>query len=131
MSKTSRMKKEISKSLLELLAPEVIIDHFELVSIRENSDCFILEFEELAEMIPTELTGCEVKLSGFTNKIELHTFPQKGKSTYLHIKRRKWEDKSTGKSYSNHYDLHKEGMKATDELGDFLKKNDRGRTNKI
>ena len=125
------MKLELAKTLLEFVAPKVIIDHFELVSIRETSDHFIMEFEELSDLVPSKLSGCEVNLCGFRNKIELHTFPQKGKSCYLHIKRRKWEDKSTGKTYSNNYDLHREGIKATDELGAFLKKNNRGRTTKI
>ena len=125
------MKLELAKTLLEFVAPKVIIDHFELVSIRESSDHFTMEFEELTDLVPSELSNCEANLCGFTNKIELQTFPQKGKSCYLNIKRRKWKDKSTGKTYSNNYDLNKEGMKATDELGAFLKKNNRVRTAKF
>ena len=116
------MKTELAKTLLGFVASQVITDHFELVSIKEYKDHFILEFEELVELVPPELSGREINLCGFTNKIELHTFPQKGKSCYLNIKRRKWEDRSTGKTYSNNYDLHQEGIKATDELGAFLKK---------
>lgn len=125
------MKIELAETLLKFIAPQVIIDHFELVSIREYPGHFTMEFEELATLVPSELSCCATKLCGFTNKIELHTFPQKGKSCYLNIKRRKWEDRSTGKTYSNNYDLHQEGIKATDELGAFLKKNNRGRTDKF
>ncbi len=119
------MTLELIKSILHFLAPKVVIDNFELVSVNEYPDYYTLEFEELSELVPDELSGCDFKLSGFTNKIELHTFPQKGKSCYLHIKRRKWTDKKTGKIYSNNYNLHKEGSKATNELGAFLKKNNR------
>ena len=125
------MKPELAKTLLGFVASQVITDHFELVSIKECKDHLILEFEEFVELVPPELSGREINLCGFTNKIELHTFPQKGKSCYLYIKRRKWEDRSTGKTYSNNYDLHQEGMKATDELGAFLKKNNRVRTAKF
>jgi hypothetical protein len=116
------MTLELAKSLLGLLAPSLITDNFELMSIREHSTNFVLEFEESADLVPKELSGCEFKLNGFENAVELHTFPQKGKSCFLRIRRRKWVDKQTGKSYSNEYDLHRPGMKTTDELGDFLLK---------
>ena len=125
------MTLELAKSLLGFIAPDIIIENFELVSIQEYPDYYTLEFEELESLIPSELLGCDVKLNGFANKLELHTFPQKGKSCYLHIKRRKWLDKSTGKTYSNNYDIHKEGMKATNELGIFLKRNNRKIPNKF
>ncbi len=117
------MTLELAKSLLGFIAPDVVLDSFELVSIQENSENIILEFEEFENLLPSELSNCDFKLNGFENKLELHTFPQKGKSCYLLIRRRKWIDKQTGKSYSNDYNLHKKGMKATYELGAFLKKN--------
>ena len=116
------MTLELAKSLLGFIAPDVVTNNFELVSIQENSEYFILEFEEFKNLVPTELSGCDFKLAGFENKLELHTFPQKGKACYLHIRRRKWVNKKTGKSYSNEYDLYKKGMKTTHELGAFLKK---------
>ncbi len=119
------MQIELSKIMLGLLAPQEVIDNFELVNIKEQPDCIILEFEELAGCIPNELENKSYTQAGFWNKIELHTFPQKGKNCFLHIRRRKRKESKTGKIHSNHYDLHKEGMKATDELGAFIKKNNR------
>ncbi len=125
------MNIELAKSLLGLIAPQVVIDNFELVSIQESTASLIFEFEEFADRMPSALEGKSIKHDGFMNKIELHTFPQKGKSCYLHIRRRRWTDKTDGTSYSNTYEMHSMGMKATDELGVFLKKNDRIRTNKF
>lgn len=125
------MNLEIAKMLLSFIAPEVVIENFELVSINENKDCFILEFEEYSKLIPPSLKGQESKQNGFMNKLELHTFPQKGKSCCLHIKRRRWEGISTGTSHFNSYDFHKAGMKATNELGEYLKKNSGGQTDKL
>ena len=116
------MTLELAKSLLSFLAPSVVTDNFELMSIREETNNFVLEFEEFSNLVPSELSGCEFKLNGFENPVELHTFPQKGKSCFLRIRRRKWVDKQTRRSYSNKYDLHRPGMKTTDELGDFLLK---------
>ncbi len=119
------MTLELSESLLSLLAPAVVINNFKLVSISENTGGIILRFEELSDLVPAFLHGRNFKENGFMNKIELHTFPQKGKSCYLQIFRRRWLDKESDKSYYNDYDLHKKGIKATDELGAFLKKNNR------
>ncbi len=116
------MNLKLAKSLLSFLAPEEVSSHFELISIEEYPDYFVLEFEELKELIPNGLSDYDVKMDGFLNKIELHTFPQKGKACFLHIKRRRWTDIHTGTNYSNTYRFHKEGMKTTDELGAFLKK---------
>ena len=117
------MDKSLSESLLSIVASEEVVSHFELVSISETDDYFILKLEEYSDLIPSSLEGKSVKLNGFENKLELHTFPLKGKSCFLHIYRRKWSDKDTGISYSNNYTFHKTGMKATDELGFYLKKN--------
>ncbi len=122
---------ELAKSLLSFIAPQVVIDNFELVSIEENAEFFSLKFEEYQYKLPSELSGRAFTLDGFENKLELHTFPQKGKSCYLQIHRRKFKDKETGKSYSNSYDLYKPGMKATNELGAFLKKNHRDKSDSI
>ena len=117
------MTLKLAKTLLSFMAPTLVIENFELVSIQENTDNLVLKFEELEDKIPAELLGKDFKLNGFENKIELHTFPQKGKACYLNIYRRRWLDKQTGKSYSNKYDLNQNGMKTTYELGAFLKKN--------
>lgn len=117
------MKLELAEFLLSFVAPKVVRDNFKLVSAQENTEHFVLEFEEYKHLVPEELLSRDFKLNGFENKLELHTFPQKGKSCYLHIRRRKWYDNETCKSFSNDYNLHKKGMKATDELGDFIKKN--------
>ena len=119
------MQLELFKSILSFIAPQELIDNFELVSYREHGDNIILEFEELPTLVPAELSEKDIKLCGFWNKVELQTFPQKGKGCFLHIRRRKWEDKATGKFFGNQYKLHKEGMKATNDFGAFLKKNNR------
>lgn len=116
------MNLELAQSLLSFLAPEEITSNFTLVSISETSDYLVLEFEENEDLLPIELKGCCYKLNGFMNKVELHTFPQKGKACYLQIKRRRWVDTTTNQSHCNAYDFHQDGMKATDEFGEFLKK---------
>ena len=116
------MTLELAKTLLGFIAPPIVTNNFELVSIQEKGDALFLNFEENKNLVPIELSDRSFRLSGFENKLELHTFPQKGEPCYLNIRRRRWVDKESGKSYSNQYDFHEQGMKTTRELGAFLKK---------
>jgi hypothetical protein len=72
-------------------------------------------------MIPKELQGKEYVLNGFMNPLEILDFPFHGKPMYLQFHRRRWMDPLTRKSFTNTYELHEEGMKATEEFGIFLK----------
>lgn len=108
--------------LIKLIAPGVISENFELKAIEEKTETITLFFEEKPELIPQELKGKEVVQDGFLNSVELQTFPLKDKAVYLSIKRRRWKEKgSQGPSYNNSYELHRKGMKTTNEFGDFLK----------
>jgi hypothetical protein len=113
---------ELVDLLLGLIAPEEIIKNFTVVKIVETKGVITIVFEEKTDLIPAELLGKEVVLDGFLNTLELQTFPLKDKTVYFAIKRRRWKEKSTeGKSYSNSYELHDQGMKTTKEFGVFLK----------
>ena len=111
------------QSLHGLLFPEPISSHFEVRSIKEFSEHIEIRLEELAELVPKELSESRGKivLDGFCNPVELQSFPLKGKAVYLKIYRRRWKEKGTSRHYSNSYKLHPEGVKATTEFASFLK----------
>ncbi len=116
------MKEELLAGIIELIAPGEISKNFEVTSIVEKTDTITIIFEEKTDLVPKELEGKEVVLDGFLNPVALQTFPLKDKMVYLSLKRRRWKEMGTkGKSYSNTYDLHRQGMKTTNEFGDFLK----------
>ena len=108
-------------SFIRLIAPEDIIQSFELVEFKEKSNCFELYFEEKKELIPSILYGQDVILDGFCNPLSLLSFPIKAMSTYLIIKRRRWKIKGNNKHYSNEYNFNHTGVKATKEFAAFLK----------
>jgi len=113
---------EAMQELVKLIAPGVISEKFEFKAVEEKSETITLFFEEKPCLIPEELQGKEVVQDGFLNSIELQTFPLKDKAVYLSLKRRRWKEKgSQGPSYNNSYELHRKGMKTTNEFGDFLK----------
>lgn len=110
------------QELVGLIAPEQIRSNFELTSIQDKNGSITLIFEEKESLIPEDLQGKEVVNDGFMNPVELQTFPINDKKLYLSIRRRRWKEKGThGQSYSNKYELHRKGMKTTNEFGDFLK----------
>jgi len=109
------------KDVKSLLAPQEIIEKFDLVKINENSKMYELVFEEKQEQIPDSIRGSEVVLDGFCNPLSLLSFPLKGKPTYLVIKRRRWKPKGGGSHVSNEYYFNHPGVKATKEFAAFLK----------
>ena len=116
------MQERLLQELVSSLLPSSIYQHFNLVSITDNAHGVELRLEELAELLPVELSSASsVVLDVFCNPLELLHFSFKGKPLYLKIYRRRWKASGTKNHYSNHYNLHPEGVKATHEFASFLK----------
>ena len=62
-----------------------------------------------------------VVLDGFCNSIELQGFPLKGKPVFYKVYRRRWKLSGDNQHFSNEYDLHQEGAKATQGFAIFKK----------
>nr|WP_240144963.1 transposase [Bacteroides xylanisolvens] len=77
---------------------------FTLVNHVSQDTCFILYLEEKAT-IPAEYSDLHLHSKGFLPEIEVQDFPIRGKAVYLRIKRRRWEDPSTGQTYSRDWSL--------------------------
>ncbi|MDR2910559.1 MAG: hypothetical protein LBV47_04225 [Bacteroidales bacterium] len=60
-------------------------------------------------------------LDGFCNPVELLHYSIQDKPLYFKIYRRRWKQSGTTRHYSNHYDLHPGGVKATHRFASFLK----------
>lgn len=110
------------QSLFNVLFPPEISMHFEIKDVKEYSDRIEIRMEELSELVPERLyLKEEIILDGFCNPIELQSFPLKGKSVYLRLYRRRWKEKGEKAHYSNIYDIHPDGVKATKDFATFLK----------
>ena len=109
-------------TLVKSILPDDIYLHFEVVSLTEKSHGYEMRLEEYAEFLPSELSWePSVVLDGFCHPIELLHFSIKGKPLYLKIYRRRWKASCSNKHFSNVYDLHPQGVKATHEFAIFLK----------
>ena len=113
---------KIFSDLLSSLLPIEICQHFAIVSIAEHPHGVEIRLEEYEELLPPPLVHKErVVLDGYCNPLELLHFSMKGKPLYLKLYRRKWKESGTTTHYSNSYDFHPEGVKATHEFASFLK----------
>ena len=110
-------RKDNIEDPLKLLLPGAIYDYFELVHT-EVSDVDVHLFLD-EQRIPPKSVGYESK--GFTEQSIIQDFPLRGKPVFLHIRRRKWLEKSTGKVFTNSYDLTNLGTQITAEFAAFLK----------
>ena len=114
--------REVLLSLFKVLFSEEITNHFEVAEVKEHKDRIEIKMEELRELVPPGLHSCnDIVLDGFCNPLELQSFPLKGKPVYLKLYRRRWKGRGSKVHFSNDYDLHPEGVKATREFAAFLK----------
>lgn len=112
----------VLQSLFNVLFPEVITLHFEIKSVKDYKDRIEIKMEEFPELLPPGLhSSSDISLDGFCNPIELQSFPLKGKPVYLKLYRRRWKHKGSKQHFSNSYDIHPKGVKATKEFASFLK----------
>ncbi len=118
--KSKRQSPVTPLELLDLFLPTGMLDYFDLVDHVSQATCFILFLEEKPE-VPSELSHLRLHSKGFFPEVEVQDFPIRGKSVYLRIKRRRWEDPDIGQTYSRDWNLVASGTRITAEFGAFLK----------
>lgn len=110
----------LSIDLLKLLLPELLIDHFDIINHTIEKDTIHLYFEEKKDT-PKEEKHRTLIAHGFHNEVTIQDFPLRGKKVFLHIKRRRWFDKSTKQIVQRDWDLVAQGTRMTIEFAAFLK----------
>lgn len=102
------------------LLPPGLLDYFTLLLVEENDKELILHLEELNNINEgTEQALYESK--GFYPSVLINDFPVRRKKLLLHIRRRRWLNKSTGEYTSRDFHLIAEGTHITQEFASFLK----------
>ncbi len=116
----------ITTELLHNIFPSLIVDNFDFkkVETKSKEEEMHIYLEE-NKVIPEELRDREVISYGLTEETVIQDFPIRGHSVYLHIKRRKWQDKKDGTIHVRHYDINFDGTHLTKEFVSFLKEADR------
>ncbi len=111
--------------ILSTVFPSVITEYFEFVDYQESDVRLDYWLDEREFMEREDYKKGSVHPYGFTPEKTIQDFPIRGRSVYLHIRRRKWLDRSTGEIFSYTYDdLTVEGTKLSPEFVAFLKEED-------
>ena len=106
--------------LARYVLPEEIFEYFELVKIEPEGRELHLYLEELHEL-PEGYNQGELESKGFHSDSIIKDFPIREKPSFLHVRRRRWLDKATGKTVSRDWDLLAEGTHYTQGFASFLK----------
>ena len=106
--------------LVKYVLPEDIFRYFELEKIEGEGRELHLYPDEL-NGIPEGCHREEFESNGFHNEPVIKDFPVRGKPLFLHVRRRRWLEKATGKTVSRDWNLVAEGTHYTRGFASFLK----------
>ena len=112
-------KYDTMKELLDLILPGDILAFFEVVKVTTTSDQIDIYLDE-KNIPPCEYGGQGVLSKGFTGTTRIQDFPLRGRSVYLHVRRREWQLPS-GEVVSNKFSLSADGTRYSKEFASFLK----------
>jgi len=106
--------------LINLTLPDGLPDFFELVSVNKEEGVLCLYLEE-KNIIPMEYRGSGIHSKGFHAEVRVADFPLRGKKVLLCIKKRRWENITTGEILQRDWSLLSQGTRITNEFALFLK----------
>ena len=115
----------MEKNHLELLArivlPSEILDHFEITGVQQSPTEIHIHLDEVMNVILSSDANFASK--GFMVAVNVTDFPLRDLKVILVIRRRRWTDLRTGKSFSLPISLEIacKGTRYSKEFGAFLK----------
>ena len=108
--------------LLREILPEVLIDNFDVVSFEKSDSRFDIYLDEKKVQMREDKKNSSIISYGFGDYRVIKDFPIRGRSTYLHVRKRKWLDKETGEIFSYQWDLDvHDGTQLNAEFVSFFK----------
>ena len=108
------------RELLKILLPPIIFEYFELTKIDKQEEVLHLYMEEQNKQ-PKEFSSDKLQSKSFFDEISVQNFPIRGHQVFLHIKRRRWINETSGKVVYRDWDLVAKGTRLTSEFASFLK----------
>ncbi len=108
------------KNFLDLILPQGILAYFLLTDFTSSTSEISLYLEE-KNTIPEEYGSDKLISKGFFDEITVQDFPLRGKAVYLHIRRRRWLNQTTGTVVFRDWNMVAQGTRMTTEFASFLK----------
>ena len=108
--------------ILRELLPTEIVDNFDIVRYEKTDDRFDIWFDEKKIQEESDAMNDNIIAYGFGDYKVIQDFPLRGRFTHLHLRKRKWLDKSTGEIFSYSINTSEyEGTRLNAEFVTFLK----------
>lgn len=107
-------------SLIKLLLPEELFEYFEIVHVIDDGQAVNIHLDEL-NRATNSYKQAELITKGFHKSASVQDFPIRDKACFLHIRRRRWQLKSTGEMVSRDWSLVANGTRYTKGFATFLK----------
>ena len=86
--------------LLRAILPDVLIDNFDIVNFDKSADRFDIYLDEKKVQLKEDKTNPDIISYGFGEYRTIQDYPIRGRATYLHVRKRKWLDKSSNEIFS-------------------------------
>ena len=115
------MEEKMLCTLATLVLPTQILDYFTVVSVREVGSEFHISLDERMDKTLSDAPNFESK--GFMEAVNITDFPIRDHKVILKVRRRRWTDLRTGKSFTPPIalDMVAQGTRYSKEFGAFLK----------
>ena len=115
---------------LSLLLPEGMMEYFEITDVDKHPDSCTIHLSE-RNIIPELYKHDKLLSKGFYEPVTIQDFPLRGKACYLKVKRRRWQNETTGVIVMRDWDIVAKGTRMTGEFASFLKALDRYHPGKL
>lgn len=114
-----------AENLLRAILPDVLIDNFDIVNYEKSDSRFDIWLDEKKVQLREDKRNSKVVAYGFGSYHSIQDFPIRGRSTYLHVRKRKWLDEDSGEIFSYDWDLSEhDRTRLNAEFVAFLKEGD-------
>ena len=115
------MEENYLYQLAELVLPRELLRYFLIVKIEHRSTLFRIHLDK--KMEKELLDDVHFESKGFMDSVEVTDFPIRDHKVILVLRRRRWIDTRTGKSFSLplNIDITASGTRYSKEFGAFLK----------
>ena len=115
------MNTDYLNMLATIVLPSQILDYFNIADVEQTATEIYISLDE--KMSPQLSQDPNYESKGFMDSVNVTDFPIRDHKVILRIRRRRWTDSRTGKSFSIPIDLDivAKGTRYSKEFGAFLK----------
>ena len=110
----------VDHTFIEMVLPEGLLEYFEITQFAKEESSYRIYLSE-KNIPPVEFSSDKLISKGYFDEITVQDFPIRGKAAYLHIKRRKWLNETTGDNVFRDWNVVAKGTRMTQEFASFLK----------